>query len=222
MLPFIFFLIGYMTFPLFFNTKKQIVPCLIGTTVTGALKILTKNNLSLRMIAEREDPDVPAGTIISQKPIPGNIIKNQQTIFVVISKKNELKVPCIEGLKSDEYIPQLKDLKIEFLTFPLFNNNPESICLAQIPKPHKKIAKEGAILYVADNKNQIFVFPDFKNKSVIEVKKFLTSHSIPTRVYHTYQVKDSHICKSCKVKDQSPAAGTLLSVKKPFTVQLKV
>jgi beta-lactam-binding protein with PASTA domain len=96
-LPFICFLGGYWLMSVVYKTKTLQTPALVGKTVQEALRITANNALSIRLVKEQEDPELPAGTIISQNPLPNTHIKSHQAIQCVISKKNRIPYTTSHG-----------------------------------------------------------------------------------------------------------------------------
>jgi hypothetical protein len=221
--PFMCFILGYQFFSFFFYQSVIQTPIIVGKTLPEAACLLSKNNLNMRMITEQEDPDIPAGTIISQMPQAHSAIKPQQTVFFVLSKKPfQPRIPDIRGKTFLDYSKKLRDLKIRYHTFYVQSDQPEGTCLAQIPALEEEISSSGAILYVASQEADALLFPSCKGKSISEVKQFLEKYNIPVNVYHTYETTAHHTCKQCVVFEQKPLAGSFVSLKDPFTVQLKV
>lgn len=221
--PFVCFILGYQCFSLFFYRSVIQTPPIIGKTLPEAATILSKSNLNMRMITEQEDSDIPAGTIISQTPRAHSAIKPQQTIFFVLSKRPAQ--PCIPDVRettASHYSKVLRNLKIRHRTFLVQSDKPEGTCLAQIPTAGQEISTSGALLYIASQDSDVLLFPSCKGKSITEVKQFFDKYSIPVTVYHTHSVPDYHTCDRCVVFEQKPLAGSFVSLKEPFSVQLKV
>lgn len=221
--PFVCFILGYQCFAFFFYRSVIQTPPIIGKTLPEAASILSKNNLNMRMITELEDPDIPAGTIISQTPRAHSAIKPQQTIFFVLSKKPaQPRIPDIQGTLLSHYSKKLRNAKIRYRTFPVQSDQPEGTCVAQIPSPNEEIPSSGALLYIASQETDALIFPVCKGKSVSEVKQFFDKYSIPVSIYHKDTVTHNHTCENCIVFEQKPLAGSFVSLKEPFSVQLKV
>ena len=221
--PFVCFILGYQCFAVFFYRSVIQAPPIIGKTLPEAATILSKNNLNMRMITEQEDPDIPAGTIISQTPRAHSAIKPQQTIFFVLSKKPaQPRIPDVRGTTFDDYSKKLSDLKIRYRTFPVQSDKPEGTCLAQIPTSSNEISTSGALLYIASSAADVLLFPSCKGKSVTEVKQFFDKYNIPVNIYHTHSTSDHHTCDRCIIFEQKPLAGSFVSLKEPFSIQLKV
>ncbi len=221
--PFICFILGYQSFSYFFYRSVIQAPPIVGKTLPEAAVILSQHNLNMRMITEQEDADIPAGTIISQTPQAQSAIKPQQTIFFVLSKKPvQPHIPNVLGTTLDEYSKTLRNLKIRYRTFPVQSDKPEGTCVAQIPTAGKEIPSSGALLYVASQESDVLLFPSYKGKPVAEVKQFLEKYNIGVTVYHTYTTSAHHTCDRCIIFEQKPLAGSFVSLKEPFSVQLKV
>lgn len=221
--PFIFFLAGYQFLNVFFYQSTTKTPLLIGKTLPKALIALSENNLNMRLIAQREDPDVPAGIIISQTPRAQSSIRPQQTVFLVTSKKPaQPPVPDLRNKTTTDYEKILQELKLRYRCFPLASNHPENTCLAQIPEPQKELPDGGIILYVSSQDTASVLFPSFKGKSVETVQTFLKKYNLNADVYHTHDVHPSHSCQHCKVTEQKPLPGSFVSLKEPFSIQLKI
>lgn len=221
--PFVCFILGYQCFAVFFYRSVIQTPPIIGKTLPEAAFILSKHNLNMRMITQQEDPDIPAGTIISQTPRAHSAIKPQQTIFFVLSKKPaQPRIPNVQGTTIDQYSKTLHDLKIRYRTFPVQSDKPEGTCLAQIPTAGNEIPTSGALLYIASSESDTLLFPSCKGKTIAETKQFFDKYNIPVTVYHTHEPSDYHTCDRCVVFEQKPLAGSFISLKEPFSVQLKV
>lgn len=222
-LPFLCFIAGYQILHKVFYNPTTCAPVLLGKTVPQALRILSDHNLNMRMIAEKEDPDIPAGTILVQTPAPKSSVRPQQTIFLVVSKKpTRPLMPDLRNTQPEEYIKILKKMRVRFRCFEIQSNAPEGMCLGQIPTPHTEIPAEGVILYKASRQSANFLMPAFKGKPITEVTLFLKKHNLPVQIHHTHTPSTNHTCQHCCVSEQKPLPGSFISLKNPFTVQLKI
>ena len=215
-LPFLGFMIGYLFAHIFLGTKNLSVPKIIGLPVTQALYTLSSQKLNLQIIAEKEDLDLPEGTIISQKPSPHQNVKPHQAIFVVLSKKPELKkVPLLLGKNINQVKKDLHNKGIKYKDFSLPLNAPLSKVSAQYPAPDQSF-NEAIRLFTAHDNEQKFIFPNLKEAGWEDVKSFLERHNInPTLTYKHKKANASY-----KVVEQRPLPGTLISLKQPIHVQL--
>lgn len=224
-LPFLSFLSGYYLFSLFYTVKIIQTPALIGTKLHDACKILSQHNLNLRVLAEKEDPDLPEGTILSQTPRAPIKIKQNQSVFCVISTKpKKPKTPILFNKDIAEHFVQLRNLGIRTKAYYLESSYPKNWCIAQLPGPNEQLEDNTIITYVSAGSHKPVIFPDVKHKPVQDVIEFFTSHNIPVDIIHRNQhIKEDHECTQCVVIDQRPLAGSIitLSDEKPLHVQLQ-
>jgi len=210
------FFIGYFIAELFFGSKPITVPKLVGTSITQGIRQLSTQKLNIRIVAEKEDPDLPEGTIISQKPSPNQSIKAQQAIFIVISKKpHHKKTPHLLNKTFEQAKNELIKQGIKYKEFSIDSHAPKNMIIAQYPAPEEPI--NGPIcLYKAVSPEQKFIFPILKNRPLEEVKEFLERFNItPTITY-----KNQKATQSANITEQRPLPGTLISLKHPPHVQL--
>jgi serine/threonine-protein kinase len=221
-LPFICFLGGYWLMSVVYKTKTLQTPALVGKTVQEALRITANNALSIRLVKEQEDPELPAGTIISQNPLPNTHIKSHQAIQCVISKKTEYLTPRLMGKKMEDLQSELDTLGISYKIYPIASSAPEGTCIAQDPSPDTPMSSKVLQVYVAKSTLQQFLFPDLRQKSIEDVKSFLSSAPVIVQVSHAFEQPEGHSCCDCIVSDQRPRPGTIVSLdkEKPIQVQL--
>ena len=85
-LPFAIFILGYYFLNLFISGPNIEAPNLIGKQANEALVIASNSSLSIKIIGEKEDPELQEGTILHQTPI-NQKVKRNQSLYVLISKK---------------------------------------------------------------------------------------------------------------------------------------
>jgi len=217
-LPFACFLIGYIFATYLFAVKKIEVPQLVGLPISQGLKKLSDYKLNIRIIAEKEDLDLPSGTIISQKPTHRQYVKPQNAIFVVISKKPaHKKTPYLLNKKINQAKDQLSKQTLNYKIFTLPIQAPSNTVIAQYPAPDTPIIGH-IYLYQASPSNQLYLFPDLKQRSLNDVLSFLEGYNIKSTItYKNHQTKGQHI-----ITEQRPLPGTLVSLKQTPHVQLHV
>lgn len=222
-LPFITFLAGYQVFNLFYKTHVIETPHLVGKQIHEAMALLSHSKMNARLIMQKEDADLPEGTILSQIPSPGQSIKPHQTLFLVASKQPLKKAtPVLCNRFYNDIIPFLKEHKIRHKAFFIETNHPEGLCIGQIPEAGKPLEKGGVTLYFAIDSNAQALFPDLHGVAVTHVKEFLQQYGITPTLFHINTISEHHQCTHCTVKEQKPLAGSFINSKKPFSVQLKV
>lgn len=216
-LPFISFIFGYFTFRLIFSlTKKINVPSVVGLQVKDAVKILSDNNLNTKIIAEKEDADLPDGTIITQTPF--NIeIKPLQSVYLTVSKKPPLKkAPQLEKKEVNEIIKLCKKNGIKYKFYYIPSNQTKSYCIAQYPKADSPLEENKVIAYISNNNSKMVIFPNLKEMNLEYALEFLNLYSIKPKV----TIDNEHNKKNI-IKDQRPIPGSIVDLEK-INVQLKV
>jgi hypothetical protein len=222
LLPFISFLGGYWLMSILYKTKTIQAPALVGQTVQEALRITAGKSLSIRMVKEQEDPDLPAGTIISQNPSPNTPIKGHQAIQCVLSKKTERRTPRLLGKKIEDMQAELDAMGLTYKIHPIASSAPDMTCIAQDPAPDTPMTSKMIHVYTAQSTIQQFLFPDLRQKNVGDVKNFLSSAPVIIQVSNAFELPEDHTCTDCIVSDQRPRPGTIVSLdkEKPIQVQL--
>ncbi len=200
-------------------------PSVVGKHIHEAFAILSAHNLNARLLEEKEDPYLPAGTVISQTPQAGQKIKPYQSLFMLLSKKPSLiNAPhCLDKTDSD-ITSLLKKNSIRAKIYRLPSIYPKGLCFAQIPLPQTPIDDAMLTLYISDGNRKPIIWPDFTQLCVTEVTNFLQTHAIEATIIHERPCTSQHTCISCIVTDQRPLAGSLiiLDPQKPCVVQLQV
>jgi beta-lactam-binding protein with PASTA domain len=89
------------------------VPSLAGATVEQAREVLQARHLLLTLQAERPDPTVPAGKIAGQVPLAGSRARAGTAIQAFVSSgAGAIAVPDVSGIKPDEAVDKLRELKL--------------------------------------------------------------------------------------------------------------
>jgi len=95
-----FIITNYIIMPIYVRASKEIeVPDVCGLKLENAKKVLTQKFLRGELDVERYCEGIPPGVVVSQRPAPGRIVKQEKKIFLTVSKGREgAKVPYIIGL----------------------------------------------------------------------------------------------------------------------------
>ncbi|GAG41516.1 unnamed protein product, partial [marine sediment metagenome] len=132
--PFFCFIAGYLFLQWVSKVQYLEAPPLVGKQLQDAVAQLSGKNLNIRLIAQKEDPDLPGGTILSQSPAAGQKIKPHQAIHAVISKKPEKIIAPNLINKSKEVIDrELAALGLRSKIHFLPSNRPINSCITQHP-----------------------------------------------------------------------------------------
>ncbi len=225
LLPFISFLAGYEIMRWWYQPHFQITPSVVGKSLDEAIRLAGEQKLSLQLLADREEPDLPEGTILQQNPLPNAAIKPHQPIYCVISKKKILAAPCCIGKKIDELAGSLSQQGITFKQVSIDSHQPQGTCIAQDPAPGSSLESAQLLLYIAKQPSTSVIVPRFTLLSVPTVKEFLEQSHVTSDIIHEMPQPEGHQCSNdCIITDQRPRAGTIVSFNEqsPLHVQLIV
>lgn len=93
-----------------FGAKASMVdvPSLAGMRPEQAREVLKARELWLAISAERDDPQVPVGSIAAQTPQPGTLLPHGSTVTAVVSRgTHQAVVPSVVGLAADKAPSQI-------------------------------------------------------------------------------------------------------------------
>ena len=198
-------------------------PTLVGKQLHEIITAISQKNLSLRLLATKEEPDLPEGTILSQKPHTGQLIKPNQSIYIVLSQQPPLPQAPNFIQQSQKRIKQLcKKDNIRTKHYSIASNYPTNKCIAQYPAPGQIIKEHHMITYISDGGTKPILLPNFKGQSLELVLEFLENYNIKPVVTHTH--RKSNAAGKLVVIDQRPLAGSLITLndKNPIRIQLQV
>ena len=225
LIPFISFIAGYQLLYFFYGINEITTPTIVGKRLPQAFAILSQHNLNPRLLAQKEEPDLPEGTILSQTPAAGSAIKPNQSIFCVISKKpKKVTCPHLIGSKLPTIEQRLKEKNIRNKIYYLPSPYPTGNCITQLPSPNEPLQDNKLITYISAGNSKSVIFPYLKGKPAQNVQAFLEDRGIVVTLIHSQDKGRQHTCKNCIVLDQRPLAGSIieLSIENPLQVQLQV
>jgi len=227
-IPFISFLCGYLIFGKLFEPKVFDTPAIVGKKLLEAVTILSDHKLNIRFIAQKEDPDLPTGTILSQKPLAGRKIKPNQAVFVVVSTKPP-KTPCptLINRSLDSITKILEKENIRNKSYFLPSNHPQNNCIAQYPSPTTPLKENNVITYLSHGNKKPVILPKFKYQNLTDITEFLQKWSeyIDFDILNYSQKNLSELeHENYVIIDQRPLAGSIVNLdpKKKLKIHLKI
>ncbi len=189
-IPFVVFWLGYGVVAWFVRPITFEVPSLVGLALTEALVQAADKKMTLRLLEEREDSSVPAGTILFQSPVAGKKAKSNHSIHVVVAcHPQPLIMPDLYGKKSHdiEQIMKAQGCKVQIVLMP-FSGSVQDTCYAQHPSPGTVIGSESVVVYCAKAAEIQCIVPDMKGRLLGEVCDFLLKHGIDYQLYGSTQI----------------------------------
>lgn len=221
-IPFINFIIAYHLSSLFLAINQIEVPVVIGKNLNEASKILSDHNLNLRILAQKEDADLPDCTVLDQNPFKQKIKINKPVYLTISRKFKSFKMPNLKG-KNLHYIQQiLKTNGLKSKIYYIENNADKDTCISHHPEAESLIDKnEKIILYISLNNKKPVLIPNFKGLNLKEVLNFLDLNEIKsTIIINSFQEYEPD--KDYKILEQRPIAGSILQLNKNLNIQLQV
>lgn len=200
------------------------VPALVGKSLYEAIALLSKNNLTFRLLTEKDDPDLPEGTIISQVPQARTKVKQNHAVFFVLSKKPpKPTTPNFMNKSYEEIECILQQQNLRSKNYYIPSTYPKGLCIAQLPHPHEQLEGGKITLYISDGNTRPMLFPDFKQKKLGDVLLLLKSYNIEPLITHC-QPYPPHNCDTCTIVDQRPLPGSFITTQNAQSthVQLQV
>jgi beta-lactam-binding protein with PASTA domain len=222
-IPFLSFLFGFQLLNFLCSSPEFTVPSLVGQPISQAVQLLSEHHLIPRIIAEKEEQTLPAGTILSQAPPANHKIKTNQAIFLITSKKpQQLETPLVLKKSLEQLSKELKTLRIQAQLYRLPSTYPSSTCIAQFPEATQPLEKLKMIIYTSTSTTKPVLFPNLKGRLVNDVKQELKNYpSLSLQISHLGSITQHHECRSCYISDQKPLPGSLINVDKPLLIQLQ-
>ena len=124
------------------------VPSLINKSVLEAEDLLTSRSLKILIADEVYDNDVPAGRIISQKPVVDSKVKKNRQVEVVVSLgAKQTIVPDLTGKNQRELLIALENAELELgeIVPVTDSTQPYGYVVYQAPDPGTEVALGTAI-----------------------------------------------------------------------------
>jgi len=174
------FLIGaFFSFGKFWSNNEVAVSNVVGKQSDVARNILLNQNLR---VSESEifNDKVPAGTVISQYPEAGIVVKEQRMVVLVISKGGEVEiVPDLRGLNRRDAELKIKNagLIVGRVDEQFSADTPADTIISQQPRPPAQVNKNTPIDLVISKGNgpRKFAVPDFRGTPLNTVGSQLDS-----------------------------------------------
>ena len=231
-IPFLGFFFGYCGLSLGWQKKEIVVPNIRGNKLQDASRILASKSLSLRLLREQEDSDLPEGIILQQVPLPKKFVRPNQTIFVTVSKQPPIIVsPMFIGDKYGDIVFIAKKNGIKLQLVWIKSIFPFETCIAQYPAPGCSLVKNKMILYLSGEDKNLFIVPNFKGAKLEEVESSLREHELKWEVISfnkklnlnkKSKTLTLNVSSDLKIVDQKPMPGSIIDISNLFQFQLQV
>lgn len=161
------FMIGaFFSFGKFWSNNEVTVNNVVGKQIDIARNILSNQNLRVSE-SEAFSDKVPVGSVVSQYPEAGTVVKEQRMIVLVISKGGEVAVvPDLRGLNRRDAELKIKNagLVVGRVDEQFNTDIPADTIITQQPRPPVQVNKNTAIdLVISKGAGpRKFAIPDFR------------------------------------------------------------
>lgn len=220
--PFISFFLGYFIISHYFFAAKIIVPSLIGKQLSDCAPSLAQQKLSLRFLSEREDLNLPEGTIIEQIPAAGQTIRPQQQILIITTKKPKTpSAPNCYGLDQEaiQQIAQKDGLSIKEIHIP---QKKEGICYAQSPSKHQIMNNKTLTIGLGKKEQTFVIMPNLYEQSVQQICQLLKKTNIKLEIFYQHQQIAPQECQEYLCISQNPIPGSLINSSNSTILQIEI
>lgn len=218
--PFAFFLAGYIVSNLIMGNITHQTPQLIGLHLDEAISQASQINIGIQLAGQKECAGIPAGTIVSQKPIAGRLIKAQQSIFVVTTTLPPVyKAPKLLGHNIND-LKKSENLKIK--TYDLQWPTSAGTCIAQSPEAGSVIADKKIIALIAKPQENICIMPKLISQDANKVENFLKNYGLNVELFYENKKLIALPKIAMTVIAQKPAEGTFIILRDGGVIQLEV
>jgi serine/threonine-protein kinase len=183
-----------------YKTKTVIVPTVQGKYLWEARAELEDRGLNYK-ITEEYNANKNAGLVLSQKPIGNENVRTGRTIYLLVSKGQEVvKMPTLVGKsrESAEKILKQFNLQVGEVKLVADENLKPGIVIEQSILPNISVNVNSKINYVANMKENETIMPSVTGISLDEAKKKLEKAGLK-------------IGKIIKVKSVMPVNTVLMS-----------
>lgn len=221
--PFLIFIIGYYSIHWLVKVPSFETPLLIGLSVKDAVVQLSEKKLNIRILTQKEDPDVPEGTVLSQVPRPGQKIKQHQPVFLVLAKEPlKQRAPDCIGLVDEKAVDLIRKESIRVKKFYISSIQKRGTVIGQWPYAGSELEVPFLILYISSGGTPYKIIPDFSGEPVLAVKEFLEQEGVEVSVTYALSKHRNVPLNQCIVKNHKPLAGSLIDSKKPLYMRLNI
>ncbi len=124
------------------------VPYVVGNSEAVAREMLT--DAKLEVSVSQQYHDQPAGTVISQSPQSGEMVKQGDTVTIVVSLGQEnVSVPDLRGKTEEQAISELAASRLEGAADSAYDEEvPQGQVISQTPQPGESVLPGSQVTYV--------------------------------------------------------------------------
>jgi serine/threonine-protein kinase len=205
-----FLLMNYVILPVYVNHGSRLsVPSVVGQPLDRARSSLDSAALLGVEADTRPDPDLPAGTVVSQNPVAGSVVKEGRRVYLTISGgEAQVFVPLLRGrsMREARFTLERHGLRLGEITYVPSEEFPENTIVDQSATADAKIAKGSRVSITVSSGSATgeTTVPAVTGKSMGDAEKILAATGL-RKGHVTYQPSFELVPNT--VVDQFPRAG---------------
>ncbi len=195
------------------SNKEVVVPNVEGKSIIDALNIVSRSGLGLKKIGESFDPNLPMGTVITQNPKFGMVVREGRYINVIVSLGGEkVFVPNLIGeeRRKAEILLRQYNLIVGTVTETYSLKYQKNKIMSQDPPESSVVDRNTAVNFVISRgipPENIILMPDFVARQVEDAQKWAQTYGLEIRIVETI----SDYGQSNFVISQKPLPDTVVT-----------
>lgn len=215
---------GYVLSNMLIGNTAYNTPNLIGLTLHEAIIQTSPFHINIQLADQKECPGITQGTIMSQKPTAGRLIKPHQSITVITSKLPETEIaPNLLGLNQSQIQDRCNQQNLKCKIYTLAHQLPTGSCIGQKPQAGQPISDKKITVYLAKHDSKMNLMPSLTEKPLEQVIEFLKKYpTIQVQVAHENQKLFPPYPQDLTVTAQKPLAASFVNLQNHFLVYLEV
>ena len=170
------FLWAFLSFGNFWSNSTVDVPNVVGKQLSVSTRLLEERHLRVSS-SEVTNSDVPAGQVISQSPEPGESVKEQRMVHLVVSKgAGDITIPDLQGMSFDQAREKLKALGLSIgkITYENDPSKDDGVVLSQGLQAGGKASKGATVdITINQTKGTTVEIPNVVGMTIKEAKEAL-------------------------------------------------
>lgn len=170
------FLWAFLSFGNFWSNSTVDVPNVVGKQLSVATRLLEERHLRVSS-SEVTNSDVPAGQVISQSPEPGESVKEQRMVHLVVSKgAGDITIPDLQGMSFDQAREKLKALGLSIgkISYTSDTSKDDGVVISQGLQAGGKASKGATVdITINETKSTMVEIPNVVGMTIKEAKEAL-------------------------------------------------
>lgn len=170
------FLWAFLSFGNFWSNSTVDVPNVVGKQLSVATRLLEERHLRVSS-SEVTNSDVPAGQVISQSPEPGESVKEQRMVHLVVSKgAGDITIPDLQGMSFDQAREKLKALGLSIgkISYESDSSKDDGVVISQGLQAGGKASKGATVdITINQTKSTTVEIPNIVGMTIKEAKEAL-------------------------------------------------